>query len=261
VSAQEELDAARQRLGRSNASYQRVKGLYNIQAISRKDNEKVEFQHQDDLDAVDAAQNRLDRLAAAKMVAEALATNARLTAPFAGVVTERKVEAGNNILPDTLLMKVEDTSSFVAEGLIDQRLAEKVSPGQKAVVLVEELQIEVTAPITEVTPSSAMPGMYVVKAQFNGAGLKSGMTGKMKIPASQRGALLAPASAVVNYRGQTGVYVLKPDLIMVFHPVRFGGRYDQQIEILSGLTAGEEVVVEGLDKAVDGGRAKDARSQ
>ena len=259
--AQSELESAQYQLSRSDANYQRFRGLYNVQAISRRDNEKVELQHQEDLENVAAAQGRVDRILAAREAAQAQADNARLTAPFAGVVTERKAEVGNNILPEAPLMKVEDLSGFVMEGIIDPQLAEKVSPGQKAVVLVEALNLEETAPIVEVIPSGAMPGMYVVKAHFNGAGMKSGMSGKMKIPASQRGALLVPLAAVTNYRGQMGVFVVRPDRIVAFRTALFGGRYDGQMEVLGGLYAGEEVVVEGLDRMADGVQLREVRNQ
>ncbi|HWR39098.1 MAG TPA: efflux RND transporter periplasmic adaptor subunit, partial [Patescibacteria group bacterium] len=261
LSAQNELDAAQQQLSRSDANYQRFRGLYNVQAISRRDNEKVELQRQEDLDAVASAQGRVDRMRAARDEAQALTANSRLSAPFAGVVTERKVDVGNNILPEVMLMKVEDTSQFVMEGLIDWRLAEKVKPGQKAVVLIEELQLEETVPITEVVPSANMPGMYVVRALFTGPGLKSGLSGKMKIPASQRAALMVPAAAVVNLRGQIGVYVVKPDRIISFRQAQLAGRYDDQMEVLGGLYAGEEVVIAELDRMADGVRVKDAQSQ
>jgi multidrug efflux pump subunit AcrA (membrane-fusion protein) len=38
--------------------------------------------------------------------------------------------------------------------------------------------------------------------------------------------------------------------------VRTGRPYGEQIEVLSGLKSGERIIVEGVDKAVDGGVVK-----
>jgi len=65
--------------------------------------------------------------------------------------------------------------------------------------------------------------------------------------------LLAPAAAIVT-RGQlTGVYALDGDILR-WRLVRLGRTVGARVEVLSGLNAGERVVVSGLERAVDGAR-------
>jgi multidrug efflux pump subunit AcrA (membrane-fusion protein) len=67
-----------------------------------------------------------------------------------------------------------------------------------------------------------------------------------------------PQAAVVE-RGQLqGVYVVGPDGIARFRLIRTGGAQQGAIEVLSGLTPGERVIVAGLEQVKDGARIEGA---
>jgi len=58
-------------------------------------------------------------------------------------------------------------------------------------------------------------------------------------------------------RGQLeGVFVVDDHGLMTYRLVRTGKVYQDKSEILSGLKGGEKVVVEGMEKAIDGGMVK-----
>jgi membrane fusion protein, multidrug efflux system len=71
-------------------------------------------------------------------------------------------------------------------------------------------------------------------------------------------ALLAPAGALME-RGQlTGVYVVDSQSVARFRLVTAGGRRGDWVEILSGLSPGERLVVAGAERVADGGRVESA---
>ena len=85
-------------------------------------------------------------------------------------------------------------------------------------------------------------------------GLKSGMFARVLVSeGSGLTTLMIPSRAVVT-RGQlTGIYVVEND-ILHYRLVQTGIVHGNQVEILSGLRAGEEIVVSDLARASNGAR-------
>ena len=86
--------------------------------------------------------------------------------------------------------------------------------------------------------------------------LKSGLFGRVLIPKGAKEVLLVPRTAVVEKGQLTGAYVVDDQEIMTYRLLKRGRTYREQVEVLSGLKAGERIVVNGLEKAVDGGIVK-----
>jgi len=84
--------------------------------------------------------------------------------------------------------------------------------------------------------------------------LRSGMFGRARFPAGERKALVVPAAAVVE-RGQlSSLFVVGADGVARLRLVTLGERHGERVEVLSGLTPGERIVVEGGDGLADGSR-------
>jgi multidrug efflux pump subunit AcrA (membrane-fusion protein) len=75
----------------------------------------------------------------------------------------------------------------------------------------------------------------------------------VSIPIGIRQTLLVPKKTVVAKGQLTGVYTVDKNSIIVFRLVREGKSYGDRVEILSGLNPGDTVIVDGVEKAVDGG--------
>ena len=83
------------------------------------------------------------------------------------------------------------------------------------------------------------------------------MFARVKIPLGEREAVLLPEQAIVT-RGQlTGVYKVDQDGVVTLTMVRAGKKHGPSLEILSGIKPGERIIVEGAEKAVDGGVLKE----
>jgi multidrug efflux pump subunit AcrA (membrane-fusion protein) len=84
--------------------------------------------------------------------------------------------------------------------------------------------------------------------------LRSGVYGKASFSRGERQVLLVPAAAVLE-RGQlTGVFVVGQDGRAEFRLVKTGKRYGEKLEILSGLSTGERIVIKGAERIHEGGR-------
>ena len=87
--------------------------------------------------------------------------------------------------------------------------------------------------------------------------LRSGMYANVSILAQEnKNTLIAPLAAVTTVQGQSVVYVVKDDNTVELRPVTTGLSDQNQIEILSGLNAGDMVVIAGQNNLVDGAKVK-----
>jgi multidrug efflux system membrane fusion protein len=93
-----------------------------------------------------------------------------------------------------------------------------------------------------------------VKVDLAGKGLKSGQFGRASLPMATRKGLLVPRSAIVEQGSLTSVWVVGNDRIVRLRLVKPGREQGATTEILSGLTAGESIVVSGIEKVADGAR-------
>ena len=75
----------------------------------------------------------------------------------------------------------------------------------------------------------------------------------MRIASGKKEIILAPRSAIVEKGQLTGVYAVDGQDVVTYRLVRTGKEYDGQLEILSGLKPNDRIIVQGVEKAVDGG--------
>jgi RND family efflux transporter MFP subunit len=181
----------------------------------------------------------------------------RIRAVEAGVVTEKRIEAGSLATPGTPLMTVEDTSGFRLEANVDERLSGKVKVETPVVVVFESPARRVPGTIAEVFPAvDPATRTFLIKVELTAPSLKSGLFGRVLIPEERKEVLLIPQGAVVEKGQLTGVYAVDDRGIMTYRLIKRGRPYGEKVEVLSGLKTGDRIAVNGLEKAVDGGRVK-----
>jgi len=88
------------------------------------------------------------------------------------------------------------------------------------------------------------------------SGLRTGAFGRALFTVGEREALLVPTAALV-VRGQlTGVFVIGEGNVARYRLVTTGAAFEGGVEILSGLGAGERIVVSGAERVLDGSRVE-----
>jgi len=181
-----------------------------------------------------------------------------IRAPFAGIVTAKKIEQGAMATPGMHLITVEDTSSFKIEAYIDERLSGKVKTGQPVKVRLDTTGEVVDGTITKVVPAvDPATRSFAIEAAFRGRTFRSGVYGKVLIPEGTKEAILVPSPSIIEKGKLTGVYTVDGKGVVSYRLVRKGAVYGGGTEILSGLNRGDRIITAGLDKAVDGGIIKD----
>jgi RND family efflux transporter MFP subunit len=200
------------------------------------------------------------RTAHAQAQAQARAVQADLAyaevrAPFAGVVTARMVDPGDQSAPGQPLLVVEDRATREIVVTVPDEVGEHLRAGQTAMVEIGAGGRRVSARIEAIVPG-ADPRSPTVEVRLSGpAGLAPGLAAVAELPAGGRSTLQVPASAITR-RGQLeGVYLFASDSTLRLRWIRTGRQRDSTVEVLSGLLPGDLVALDA-SRARDGVRAR-----
>lgn len=105
----------------------------------------------------------------------------------------------------------------------------------------------------------AATGTLLLEAQFPNPDrlVRPGQYGRVRVPIDEKkGAILVPQRAVRELQATFSVAVVSRDGVVSMRTVQPGARVDSLWAIDSGLAAGEQVVVEGMQKVRDGMNVK-----
>lgn len=180
-----------------------------------------------------------------------------LRASFDGVVTQKTADPGMLATPGTPLLVIENTRSYRLEVSVDEGEIHWVRLGQAT-----EVSLEVPGggtlrgQVTEIVPTAdASSRTFTVKIQLPAdSRIRSGLFGRAWFPRGERQALRVPRNAIIE-RGQLeAVYVIGSDGIATLCYVTLGKPSGAQVEVLSGLAAGERIVATPASQELAGKR-------
>jgi RND family efflux transporter MFP subunit len=255
--AQKALETAAQDKSLAEITRERYQNLYQEKAVTRQEMDQIETQGKVAGLNEERAKETVRRAKALLEEARIHEGFTRIRAVEAGVVTEKRIEEGSLATPGIPLMTLEDTSGFRLEAYVDERLSGQVPVGTPVVVVFEALARRLPGAVDEVLPAiDPTTRTFLVKIGLRDPLLKSGLFGRVLIPEGRKQVLLVPRGAVVEKGQLTGAYVVDDQGIMTYRLLKRGRPYGEQVEVLSGLKAGERIVVGGLGQAVDGGIVK-----
>jgi RND family efflux transporter MFP subunit len=212
----------------------------------------------------EAAQLRVAFYAAQSRQAQAAVAGARtqlgyttLHAPFAGIITARLADPGTLAGPGVPLLQIDRDGPLQVYTTVDESLIGSLRNGMKIPVDVEtSLNSTLNATVTEIVPAADPASRsFLVKLDLpSSPGLRAGMYTKVGIPDGARAMILAPLSAVVMRGSLACVYALDQSGAAQLRYVTLGNRHGGQVEVLSGLAAGETLVNNPGDRDLAGRR-------
>lgn len=194
-------------------------------------------------DSLRDAEDRLRFAQAALAETEAMLAYATIRAPFDGIVTEKHVLPGDLATPGLPLLVVESTQHLRAEGNIPETLAVSLHLGDTLNIIVDEPPTSVTGRIEEFsTASNAISRSLLAKVALPSDTVRSGQYVRLQVPAGDSNSLLVPADAVTRFGQMERVFLVEQGHA-VLRLVKTGRASGKRIEILSGVNAGEHVVL------------------
>jgi multidrug efflux pump subunit AcrA (membrane-fusion protein) len=204
-----------------------------------------------------AAKGQLTAAKGRFMNAEAQVGYATLRSPIDGVVTDRPLFPGETAPAGTPVITVMDTSSLIAKLHITQADVQQLKLGDTADVTISGIAEPVKAIVSLISPAldpgSTTVEIWLKLANPNGR-LKAGTAVHARIRGTAvKNAVIVPLSAVLPAQdGTNTVMVVGADSVGHLRPVKVGIRASEMAQILSGISAQDEVVTEGSYGLDDG---------
>ncbi len=221
--------------------YDRIKSLWNENAATQME--------------MDQATLGLESAKAGLNAAKAMESYTTISAPIDGQLVEKKINLGEMTLPGQPILKIEDNRNLRLEATIKEQDLRYIHPGKAVTVEIDALPgKEIKARVAQVVPAADLrTHSFVVKIDVPAdKGLITGMYGKAIFSTGTREAILVPKSALVNLSGITGVYLLSSGGSAVFQMVQLGEARGENVEALTGLKAGDKVIVDRQEARLDG---------
>lgn len=221
--------------------YERIKSLFDEQAATQME--------------MDQATLGFESAKAGLNAAKAMESYTIITAPIAGQVVEKKINLGEMALPGQPILKIEDNRNLRLEATVKEQDLRFIQPGKRVTVRIDAMQgKDIDARIAQVVSAADMrTHSFVVKIDVPANnGLITGMYGKAFFTTGKRDAILIPRSAVVTLSGLSGVYIVSADGNAVFQMVQLGEEQGDSIEAVTGLKAGDKVIVSKQAAGIDG---------
>ncbi|MFA7062160.1 MAG: efflux RND transporter periplasmic adaptor subunit [Pedobacter sp.] len=248
------LDEALSRKKLADSTFERYHKLFNEQAVTRQEFDTRQTEKELATQGVARAEARLKQAQEVSRAATTMADYTRIVAPIPGVITSKQADLGATIFPAQPLMTIEDEGSYQLELAVPESLATRIKPGTAVLVTLDALNTSFSAKIAEIVPAADPASRtFLAKIMLPRKGLKSGMFGRgaLNLGTTVNG-MSVPKQAVVEHGALTSLWVLDKGNIARMRLIRTGKTVGDRIEILSGLSDGERVVVSGAEKVTEG---------
>ena len=233
---QEQAAASEAQFKQAETELNRARQLYENQAATEQ--------------AFTTAQSLFTVARAQRERTKVMLTDTRITAPIDGVVTDRHVEPGDLANPGQTLLAVYDPANMQLEVPVPVRLLAKLPVGQTVEVTLDRpatnFQGRVRQIVSEIDPLSRT---QLVKVHIEGTSgdILPGTFGRLWVTDDARPAITVPVSAVYSV-GQIELVQIVKDGRVIRRAVRTGPKHDATVEILSGLNAGDVLLLNPIQE-------------
>lgn len=237
-----ELDGVIAERRLADLQFKRREGLLESKTISHSD--------------VDEARLRLENATAQLAAKQAVIAKKRITAPFSGWLGIRQVDLGEYLQPGTAIVPLEALAPIHVDFALPERHLAQISVGQAVEVEVQAFPGEVfTGRVSALNPGID-PGTRSLRIQATLENpqkrLRPGMFAEVRTVLPQRTAVLTLPQTAITYNPYgDSVFVIQEsgsETSVQRRQVETGNVRNSRVEIVSGLQAGEQVVIAGQVK-------------
>ncbi|MCG6118626.1 MAG: efflux RND transporter periplasmic adaptor subunit [Aquimonas sp.] len=236
--AQAALTAARAAADEAAAEFGRISEVYERRLVSRAQFDQASARR-------DATRAQLQAAEAAVKAASERVDYTVVRAPYSGIVTQRFVEIGETVGPGQPLIAGLSLDRLRLAVQVPQSDVQAIrAQGRAALVLEDGRRVEaervVVFPYADPSTHSFSVRVELPEAE---TGLAPGMAAKVAFVVGESSRLLLPRASLVRRGEVAGAYVLGPTGL-VLRQLRLGHASGDQVEVLSGLAAGERVALD-----------------
>ncbi|MEM9682370.1 MAG: efflux RND transporter periplasmic adaptor subunit [Pseudomonadota bacterium] len=257
--AESELASAKAEFQNATAELDRQRQLFDRGWVAKAAYDKA-------VTAYESAEGTLSLMRSRLGIAERDRTNAKLTAPFDGVIAARDVEPFVEVSPGQTVFQLDSDGAFEVNLSVPDKVVRRLAIGAPLAIDVRTVPgCGCTGRISEIgAASSEANAVSVTGAVLQGAsGLLSGMAAEVGVQLASDGGpsgLLVPLVAIAAGDEAARGYVFKYDAdegVVRKTPIKGSGSIDGNlVAVTEGVDAGDIVAAAGVSFLRDGQRVK-----
>lgn len=227
--------------------YNRVQELFSVGGASQQELDNAKSQ-------LDVAQTNLKNLT----------ENTFLLSPISGIVTARNYDNGDLYTGQMAVLTVMQINPVKLMINVSESNYAQIKPGMSVDVKFdvfgeESFKGKVSLIYPTIDERSRTFGVEIKMAN-NNQKIRPGMFGRVTIGFGVAKHVVVPDQSVVKQSGSGSRFVFVYSNGKVeYRPVELGRRFDNEYELISGVNSGEQVVVSGQSKLVDGAEVQLAK--
>lgn len=244
--AEANLRAAQSRRQDAAQEFERVRGVFEKNAISKAEMDRVTA-------ALEQARANVQAAEAALQQANQELAYTQVKAPYNGIVIERLVEVGETVQPGQRLMTGLSLDSMRISVDVPQNLIQSIRTERRAQAQIGDRWV-VAEDITVFPVADPRSDTFEVRLRLPDGveGVFPGMYIKVGFIAGTQPSLVIPLSAVVLRSEVVGVYVVNADGRIHLRHIRLGSPAGaEHVSVLSGLAVGERVAVDPVAAGIE----------
>lgn len=254
--SQRALDEALTRKRLAEVTFERYRNLFSEQAVTRQEYDIKQTERDVASQGVARAEARLRQAREGARAASTVAGYTQLLAPISGIVSARQADQGSTVFPGQPLLTIDDDAGYQLELAVPESMAVRVKAGTTVHVTLDAVGGPQAGRIAEIVPAADPASRtFTAKVPLAAKGLKSGMFGRGSLTVGEGGqAITLPKGSVMERGALTSVWVVAADNSARLRLIKAGRVLGDRVEVLSGLSDGDRVVVSGGEKITEGAR-------
>ncbi len=206
----------------------------------------------------------VERAGAALDGAEAQRSHAALVSPIDGVIVARGARDGDVVMPGVQVATIEGRDRLLFRTSVPAEALPSLQPRASVAVTLDTLGNQTITGVVRAVVPSADPATrrYSVDIALPAdPAILPGMFGRIRLQGEGGMMPAAPAAAIVERGGLTGVFVVGSDRRLGFRWLRTGQRVGDLVFVTSGLSGGETIIARPDSSVRDGARLVGERAQ
>jgi RND family efflux transporter MFP subunit len=266
------LEQSKAELNDAAASFERNKNLLAQEFVSRAEYDASEARYQKAVAAVEAADASVRAAAAAFQGAKVAVEYTLIRAPFNAVVLTKNADIGDIVTPigaaaeaKAAVVTIADMDSLQVEVDVSESNLRMVKIGQPCEIQLDALpdsrfrgEVHMIVPTADRTKATVMVKIRFIDKDIRilpEMSAKAAFLSREVMPDEQKPRTAVTPAAIIDRNGKSKVFLVKENRVSEV-PITTGTQLGDMVEVLSGVKAGDRVVLKPLNGMKDGARIK-----
>lgn len=189
-------------------------------------------------------------------IAKRQVSDTRIVSPISGVVVARQVDVGSSVDGNTVVANVVDVSTLKVKLNVPESIIFKLKAGQAVEIASEAIPgVIFKGRIDNISVKGDEAHTFPIEVTVQNSGkvnLKAGMFARVFFNSiSERDGLIVPRKALIGSAKDASIFVIENGMAKLKKLV-LGTEANGMVEVISGLTENETIVVSGQNNLKDG---------